>query len=581
MSAKASDFPFTIMDVIAILHLNIRRKSPDYVYTDCPLCGSRRGKLCANLVKNTWYSNCCGESGGMLALYAKTCHVSNSGAYREICDALLNGYSAREGRAERKESVKEPASAMQSDRADPQAIHSTFAALLSELTLTQEHREHLRNKRGLSDVQIESFGFKSTPPQRLCPDLTAKLIQAGHTVQGVPGFYKNKIGRWTVNFHSFKAGILIPYRSVDGLIRGLQIRLDRPIKSADDPPDKKGAKYLWLASSGKPYGVSSGSPIHFAGDPSSRVVYVTEGALKADIAHALMNRTFAAAGGAGCTSQMDELFDFLKRNGTEEIIEAMDMDKYSNKGVFRGTSKLYLLAQEHGLRYRRLTWNPNYKGVDDWQLALKRKKEQRTESEDMNFKQQYLRGLCSLEYADTCLRYWRQTSSGDIDAQGFLGLTQTEYQVLVRNGGKADGQFRQLLDCQRFTQQFRVYQLNLSEERTIPFAFGGIEAMYNAGYKQPPAAEYSLVYEGKMFCPREQQADEILERIFARYNDDLPADYHGRSISPSDVIELYDSEKRTYFYCNTAGFVPVQFSPLLVRQGCLAANGRKDADARG
>ena len=36
--------------------------------------------------------NRCGESGGMLALYAKTCHVSNSGAYREICDALLNGY---------------------------------------------------------------------------------------------------------------------------------------------------------------------------------------------------------------------------------------------------------------------------------------------------------------------------------------------------------------------------------------------------------------------------------------------------------------------------------------------------------
>ena len=199
----------------------------------------------------------------------------------------------------------------------------------------------------------------------------------------------------------------------------------------------------------------------------------------------------------------------------------------------------------------------------------------------MNFKQQYLRGLCSLEYADTCLRYWRQTSSGDIDAQGFLGLMQTEYQVLVQNGGKADGQFRQLLDCQRFIQQFRVYQLNLSEERTIPFAFGGIEAMYNAGYKQPPAAEYSLVYEGKMFCPREQKADEILERIFARYNDDLPADYCGRSISPSDVIELYDSEKRTYFYCNTVGFVPVQFSPLLVRQGCLAANGRKDADARG
>ena len=103
------------------------------------------------------------------------------------------------------------------------------------------------------------------------------------------------------------------------------------------------------------------------------MVYVTEGALKADIAHVLMNRTFAATGGAGCTSQLDSLFDFLRRNGTEEIIEAEDMDKYSNKGVNQGASKLYLLAKKHGLSCRRLTWNPNYKGIDDWQLALHRK----------------------------------------------------------------------------------------------------------------------------------------------------------------------------------------------------------------
>ena len=97
------------------------------------------------------------------------------------------------------------------------------------------------------------------------------------------------------------------------MIQGLQIRLDRPLKKEGDPPDKGGAKYLWLASTSKTFGVSSGSPVHFVGDPCSRVVYVTEGALKADIAHALTGRTFAATGGAGCAEDFGLLFRKVPR----------------------------------------------------------------------------------------------------------------------------------------------------------------------------------------------------------------------------------------------------------------------------
>lgn len=76
-------------------------------------------------------------------------------------------------------------------------------------------------------------------------------------------------------------------------------------------------KYLTLSSTGKRMGTTSGSPIHFVGDPCSRVVYVTEGCLKADVAHALMHRTFVATLGANNTAKLDELFAFLqpKRNG--------------------------------------------------------------------------------------------------------------------------------------------------------------------------------------------------------------------------------------------------------------------------
>lgn len=365
------------MDVAALLRLNIRRRGPGYVYVDCPICGDRRGKMNLNLTKNVWRCNYCGRGGGMLALYAKVYRISNSAAYQEICDALQTGSPAPEYTASY--AANPSKDIPQAERASEREIHRTYTAMMSALTLRPAHREHLRNKRGLTDAQIEQFGFKSTPPQHLCRTLARVLGEQGYTVQGVPGFYIDDYGKLTVRFYQRTAGILIPVRSVDGLLCGLQTRLDKPIRDKDDPPEKEGIKYLTLSSTGKKMGTTSKSPVHFVGDPCSRVVYVTEGALKADIAHALTGRTFAATIGANNTAGLDGLFAFLKRNGTEEIIEAEDMDKYHNSAVNRGATKVHQLAIKHGMACRQLIWDPQYKGIDDWQLALHRKEQQNEE----------------------------------------------------------------------------------------------------------------------------------------------------------------------------------------------------------
>ena len=71
-----------------------------------------------------------------------------------------------------------------------------------------------------------------------------------------------------------------------------------------------------------------------------------EGLLKADISHCLTGRTFAAIAGANNTSPLDPLFALLAQNGTEEIIEAHDMDKYNNQMTMAGASStLFGLAQ--------------------------------------------------------------------------------------------------------------------------------------------------------------------------------------------------------------------------------------------
>ena len=106
------------------------------------------------------------------------------------------------------------------------------------------------------------------------------------------------------SFSTITAGFLIPVRGIDNMIHGFQIRLDVPLKNEGAPPEKEGAKYIWLSSSNKPMGVGSGTPVHFIGDPFARVVYVTEGFLKADVSHYLSGRTFAATAGANNTEPL-------------------------------------------------------------------------------------------------------------------------------------------------------------------------------------------------------------------------------------------------------------------------------------
>ena len=538
MGSFSQEFPFGIMDVVELLHLRIRRRQADNAYTDCPFCGDRRGKMNVNFAKNVWRCNYCGEHGGMLNLYARINNTTNSEAYREICDALQAGDTSwGYGGAESTDAyagvpVRDPHAGRQPDmgipqaeRASPQEIHQTYSLMLEMLSLNAAHRAHLcSEKRGLTDEQIDCLGFKSTPPYFLCRSLTERLIKQGCKVEGVPGFYLHEGGYWTLKCSSRTAGILIPAVGIDGLIRGMQILLDVAFKDRDDPPEKAGTKYIWLSSSAKNMGVTSGSPVHFIGNPFARTIYVTEGILKADIAHHLLNRSFVAVAGANNVQQLGPLFALLAQNGTELIIEAHDMDKYSNEMIAKGSSRIYLLAGQYGMECRRLTWNPNYKGIDDWQLALRREKQQK-EGENRNLQKGRV--------------FFRQ-EDGEIPED------------------ISDSPYRR---C-----RFRIYQLLFDADRkTIPFAFKGIRDLHKAGYEQPPASEYQLVCDSELDFPKDWKDTEILEQISAHYGNRVPESYKGRPLASSDVVELDDETGRRYFYIDGRTFEPVRFSPFLAK----------------
>ena len=526
MGSYPDEFPFGIMEVVNLLNLRIRRQQANSVYVDCPFCGDRRGRMNVNFVKNVWRCNYCNAHGGMLALYAELNHTTTSDAYWEIAEALCDNIQEEHARSGN-EAQQRPASPCpstsgawaapaghssserktvpQSNKASPAEIHQTLSLLLAQLTLRPAHREHLRSpKRGLSDEQIDALGVKSTPPHFLCRSITERLIKQGCKVQGVPGFYRDDGGHWTMAFCQKTAGILIPAIGFDGMLQGFQIKLDIPLKNKDDPPEKPGAKYIWFSSSSKKGGTGSGSPVHLVGNPSARVVYVIEGLLKADISYCLTGRTFAAIAGANNTSPLDAMFALLAQSGTEEIIEAHDMDKYSNKMTMAGASKIYLMAQKHGMNCRRLTWNPNYKGFDDWQLALRQGSQRQKEIEKLSFKEQYLRGLCELAHIEDCVEQWQHRAEQDTGLTEYLGLTGEEHKTFLCGGRDA---LAALLELQRRKQRFVLYQLQLDEENAIPFAFKDITALKAAGYEQPPAAMYYVAGSGEIYCPAEESDD--------------------------------------------------------------------------
>ena len=347
------DYPFTILDVAEVLNLRIRRRQPTNMDVDCPFCGHKKGKMNINLEKNVFRCNYCNEKGGMIELYGKVFQISNAQAYAEICEILRCGGEAGELPSPKKK-VYIP-EMEQLPRADLETRHQTYAMLLSQLILTKDHKENLMN-RGLSEEQIIKYGYKSTPVFGF-DRIVSAIIGKECVLDGVPGFYTKKDNTYGIHFSKFSSGILIPVRSMDGRIEGFQIRLDRPI---DDK------KYIWFSSSNQFRGASIGGPVHFIGNPADETVYVTEGALKANIAHSFSGKTFVALAGVSHYKALEAVFAQLKQNGTKQIIEAYDMDKYTNPHVERACLEMIKIANAYGFGVHRLRWNEAYKGIDDW-----------------------------------------------------------------------------------------------------------------------------------------------------------------------------------------------------------------------
>lgn len=321
MKHSAEDFPFRITDVARLMGITVRTKNAKSWDCDCIFCG-RKQKLNINFIKDVYNCNYCGAHGGKLALYGDYYNLTHREAYEEICSGLhldTGGEAINRPKAALPEPVAEIPN---SDLAPEKEIHRTYSMLLSFLTLTEKHRQDLQG-RGLTDAQIEQCRYRSTPVFGF-KQIVGRLVDAGCTIQGVPGFYQDKDGKWTMNFTGKGSGFLVPMKAINGNIRGMQIRLDHP---------RDGQKYIWFSSVNKNLGVSSGSPVHFIGDPADETLYITEGGLKGSIAHYLSGHSFLCIAGVTQYNRLPAALEELKAHGLKYVKEAYDMDKLMQIGV--------------------------------------------------------------------------------------------------------------------------------------------------------------------------------------------------------------------------------------------------------
>lgn len=391
------ELPFDMVDLAYLLKLEVKRPKTTNWDVNCPFCQDRKGKMNLNLVKKVFRCNRCGESGGMLDLYGRLYGVDHATACEKIKDALGRGGTDKEYVIRKKELEKKLEEIPQSEPAPDAVRHKTYTKLLSFLTLAESHEKKLM-ERGFSIDCIRKNGYKSTPAFGY-KKLVERLIKEDCIIQGVPGFYQDKNGLWTVSFQAKNAGFLVPVRNMDGLIVGMQMRLDHPYD---------GRKYIWLSSAGLLMGVTSKSPVHFVGEEGRKTVYVTEGPLKADLSHYLSGGSFVAVAGVTQYGNLQPIMQRLKEKGTRLIYEAYDMDKLlkvicqrdykeeycrscelspegmgtaicpkkqiKRNNIQRGCRNLYHICQENGLERKSLTWdmdengewNGNIKGVDDY-----------------------------------------------------------------------------------------------------------------------------------------------------------------------------------------------------------------------
>ena len=100
---------------------------------------------------------------------------------------------------------------------------------------------------------------------------------------------------------------------------------------------------------------------------------------------------------------------------------------------------------------------------------------------------------------------------------------------------------------------YAILQLKDGED-TRPMRFVSYEALQRSG-DQPQIDHYELVYVAPLLPYKDQNT--LLDEIYEKFNIAHPADYHGHSLSVSDIVAIRTNGQVSCHYVDSIGFVPL------------------------
>lgn len=191
--------------------------------------------------------------------------------------------------------------------------------------------------------------------------MAKELVNEGHELFGVPGFYREEDGRWTMAI--YRRGIIIPCRDRLSRIQSLHIRLDKKMK--------RGGKFLTFSSTDKPDGTGTENWCHMVRPVRERILLI-EGYMKADIVHYFTGQTVLAIPGATSLQHLERVLKELADLGVRHVMTCFDMDYLKNHHVEHTYGNLVQLLGRLPLTFGSYLWVPDYNGLDDyiWEFYL-------------------------------------------------------------------------------------------------------------------------------------------------------------------------------------------------------------------
>ena len=107
--------------------------------------------------------------------------------------------------------------------------------------------------------------------------------------------------------------------------------------------------------------------------------------------------------------------------------------------------------------------------------------------------------------------------------------------------------------------KIKIYQIvpELDEKHLL---FRDLQTIISETNGKVPENIYKNVYEGDLDA-------QNLEDVYRILNCAQPPEYHARSLSVSDVVEIIRSdEDRNFYFCDSFGFKPVPFDKSAVHK---------------